>query len=151
LGQLFRVSTRNPYVKSVFAFAVDYIIIKPNCAPLTSGVMRKVGALDEWPCLRILIYIYRDLALEVYRNASIEKVAYIRHLMQRAQKEDKMRTHWQSLLLVRQPTFLCSCLSISSNFHRISKALLTAFRHPRHLLTRFTLISQPKFFMNCSR
>ena len=133
------------------AFPVDYIIKKPNYALLTSGVMRKVRTLDEWPCLRILIYIYRDHAFEIYRNASIEKVAYIRHLMQRAEKEDEMRTLWQSLLLVRQLTFLCGCPSSGSNLHRISKAPLTAYRHPRHLLTRFTSISQPKFFTSCSR
>jgi hypothetical protein len=109
-------SVRKIHVK--VAFPIDFVVKKPSYAPPTSGVMRKVRALYERPCLRILIYIFRDHALEIYRNASIEKVAYIRHLMQRAEKEDEMRTLWQSLLLVRQPSSLCCFLSNSANLHK---------------------------------
>lgn len=55
--------------------------------------------------MRVLIYC-EDLAFEMYRNATIEKVTYIRHLMRRAEKEDEARTLWQSLLSVRPPTSL---------------------------------------------
>lgn len=56
----------------------------------------------------------RDLALEIYRNATIEKVAYIRRLMQHAEREEEMRTLWQSLLSVRSVIFYCACLIIFS-------------------------------------
>jgi hypothetical protein len=51
--------------------------------------------------LRPLICKCQEFALEIYRNATIEKVAYIRHLMNHADKEDESFARWQLLLVVR--------------------------------------------------
>ncbi|KAF8480116.1 hypothetical protein DFH94DRAFT_460798 [Russula ochroleuca] len=60
-----------------------------------SGYLREIPQL----CFAYQRSNEKDLALEIYRNATIEKIAYIRHLMQRAEKEDEAHTLWQSLLL----------------------------------------------------
>jgi hypothetical protein len=77
--------------------------------------------------------LYQDLALEVYRNATIEKIAYIRHLMQRAEKEDEAHTRWQSLLLVRLPTFNDDYPPSAFGTHRTFRVPLAASRHPQGL------------------
>ncbi|KAH9057954.1 hypothetical protein EDB83DRAFT_1038177 [Lactarius deliciosus] len=59
-----------------------------------SGYLREIPQL----CFAYQRSNEKDLALEIYRNATIEKVAYIRRLMQLAKREDEMRTLWQSLL-----------------------------------------------------
>ncbi|KAN0127225.1 hypothetical protein V8E53_014945 [Lactarius tabidus] len=59
-----------------------------------SGYLREIPQL----CFAYQRSNEKDLALEIYRNATIEKVAYIRRLMQHAEREDEMRTLWQSLL-----------------------------------------------------
>ncbi|KAH9000803.1 Tht1-like nuclear fusion protein-domain-containing protein [Lactarius hatsudake] len=59
-----------------------------------SGYLREIPQL----CFAYQRSNEKDLALEIYRNATIEKVAYIRRLMQHAKREDEMRTLWQSLL-----------------------------------------------------
>lgn len=101
--------------------------------------------------MRALISVYQDFALETYRNATMEKIAYIRHLMQRAEKEDEARTLWQSLLLVSLQTFYSDSPPSAFGFHRTSRVPLAASRRLRGLSIRSTLISQPEFFMNCSR
>ena len=75
--------------------------------------MKKACAPPYWPNLNPDI-VCRDLALEIYRNATIEKVAYIRRLMQHAEREEDMRTLWQSLLAVRPRKICCDCLVIFS-------------------------------------
>lgn len=77
--------------------------------------------------------IYQDLALEVYRNASVEKIAYIRHLIQRAEKEDEAHDRWQLLLLVSLPT--CNDDRPPSAFGplRTFRVPLAASRHPQGL------------------
>ncbi|KAI9458871.1 hypothetical protein BJY52DRAFT_1267638 [Lactarius psammicola] len=59
-----------------------------------SGYLREIPQL----CFAYQRSNEKDLALEIYRNATIEKVAYIRRLMQRAEREEETRTIWQSLL-----------------------------------------------------
>ncbi|KAH8998113.1 Tht1-like nuclear fusion protein-domain-containing protein [Lactarius akahatsu] len=59
-----------------------------------SGYLREIPQL----CFAYQRSNEKDLALEIYRNATIEKVAYIRRLMQHAKREDEMRTLLQSLL-----------------------------------------------------
>ncbi|KAI0251910.1 hypothetical protein BJV78DRAFT_1282137 [Lactifluus subvellereus] len=55
------------------------------------------GYLREIP--QLCLAYQQNLALEIYRNATIEKVAYIRHLVKRAEKEDESHARWQSLLV----------------------------------------------------
>lgn len=85
------------------------------------------------PLVRSDLYIYKDLALEVYRNATIEKIAYIRHLTQRAEKENEAHIRWQSLLLVRLPTFNNDCSPSAFGSHRTFRVPLAASRHPQGL------------------
>lgn len=59
-----------------------------------SGYLREIPQL----CFAYQRSNEKDLALEIYRNATIEKVAYIRRLMQHAEREEEMRALWQSLL-----------------------------------------------------
>ncbi|KAH9990983.1 hypothetical protein BJV74DRAFT_920534 [Russula compacta] len=112
-----------------------------------SGYLREIPQL----CFAYQRSNEKDLALEIYRNATIEKIAYLRHLMQRAEKEDEARTLWESLLSVRLTAFYSGCSPSISNSHRTSKAPLTASRCPQDLSTRSISISQPEFFMNCNR
>jgi hypothetical protein len=77
--------------------------------------------------------IHQDLALEVYRNATIEKIAYIRHLMQRAEKDEEAHTRWQSLFLVRLPTFNDDCTPSAFGTHRTFRVPSAASRHPQGL------------------
>ena len=75
--------------------------------------MKKACAPPYWLNINPDV-VFRDLALEVYRNATIEKVAYIRRLMQHAEREENMRTLWQSLLSVRPRCFCYDHLVIFS-------------------------------------
>ncbi|KAH9968210.1 hypothetical protein BC827DRAFT_1171024 [Russula dissimulans] len=65
-----------------------------------SGYLREIPQL----CFAYQRGNEKDLALEIYRNATIEKIAYIRHLMQRAEREVEERTLWKSLLSDLQNT-----------------------------------------------
>ncbi|KAF8491871.1 hypothetical protein F5888DRAFT_1619620, partial [Russula emetica] len=94
-----------------------------------SGYLREIPQL----CFAYQRSNEKDLALEVYRNATIEKIAYIRHLMQRAEKEDEVHTRWQSLLLVRLPTFNDDFPPSAFGSHRTFRAPLAASRHPQDL------------------
>ncbi|KAI0292895.1 hypothetical protein BC826DRAFT_1017394 [Russula brevipes] len=60
-----------------------------------SGYLREIPQL----CFAYQRSNEKYLALEIYRNATVEKIAYIRHLRQWAEKEDEARAVWQSLLV----------------------------------------------------
>ncbi|KAI0264728.1 hypothetical protein BC834DRAFT_252944 [Gloeopeniophorella convolvens] len=81
---------------------VEALSRSPQAWASYSGCLREIPQL----CFAYERSNGRDFALEIYRNATMEKMAYMRHLMQHAKQEESMRTVWQTLLLDLQTSIV---------------------------------------------